>query len=519
MPVDPCLGIIAGGDENSEFWFPKTPQLNLGTRQALDDIRDKLDLCRRTHDTCRVTSAAQQQEAVARPKRLLEIDTARGQCRVISAAGSDTEYAALSYCWGTSQSMLTSNNLANLRSGVHPDFFSQTLQDAIKVVLGCNLSHLWVDAICIVQDDPQELAEEIQNMGDIYSGASFTIGAANSATSKQGFLRGTPRVAYPITLSNHDKTETLLIMSPHPDIFGTDADHPLHSRGWALQESYFSREYVHFGPHSVAVSCATTTTDSCGIVWGFDPVSSYSHPSDRFTYHREASPKDWGKMITAYSSRELTVPSDKLVAISAVVKDMARKLRYPRPENYLAGLWRQNLASWLLWEIQVLPRPHPARYRAPSWSWASVDGKVQVVWETSPELEIIDAKTSWTGPFSAVTGGFVVVRGLMMAVSDYTMTEDGKFRLLGLFGRLDAAEPELLANSAQRPQLWLLRGHEKFIREDEIRAYGATEDYIRGFALVLLENAGGQSYRRIGSFSYSEHVWWGWSAKRTVRIE
>src|SRR4051794_24470963 len=105
-----------------------------------------------------------------------------------------------------------------------------------------------------------------------------------------------------------------------------------------------------------------------------------------------------------------------------MAKDMAQRLQDPRPENYLAGLWRQNLAGGLLWEIEDQARPRPVYYRAPSWSWASVDDKVRAIMEKYPQLVFVDAATTWdttAGPFLAVTGGFVVVRGLMKAVSSY----------------------------------------------------------------------------------------------------
>jgi hypothetical protein len=83
----------------------------------------------------------------------------------VAAADQEVEYAALSYCWGTSQSMLVTSTLAELQSGVHPSYFSRSIQDAIKVVVRLGFRHLWVDAICILQDDPGDMAKEIQKNG------------------------------------------------------------------------------------------------------------------------------------------------------------------------------------------------------------------------------------------------------------------------------------------------------------------------------------------------------------------
>ncbi|KAK5662513.1 hypothetical protein OQA88_8425 [Cercophora sp. LCS_1] len=324
--------------------------------------------------------------------------------------------------------MLTSDTLAKLQSGVHPNFFSQSLQDAIKVVLACGLRHLWVDAICILQDDPSEMALEIQNMGDIY----------------------------------YDTNES--------------------------NKAYFSRRYVQFGLHSVTVECATTTTDSGGTAWGVN-----SNPPLRLTQPTtlETSPSDWDGVIQMYSSRRLTMPSDKLVAISAMAKDAARRLHDPRPENYLAGLWRQNLARGLLWEMKDDPQPRPTCYRAPSWSWASVDGKVDVATAdiSNYRLTVLDAATSWdtmTGPFSAVTEGFVLVRAQMMNISGCVVYKDWKIQFYDISGHLDAAEPSLLHDSDQRPSMWLVLGLEersrvatggipsdRYFEDDDVRVFGA----------------------------------------------
>jgi hypothetical protein len=154
----------------------------------------------------------------------------------VAAADQEVEYAALSYCWGTSQSMLVTSTLAELQSGVHPSYFSRSIQDAIKVVVRLGFRHLWVDAICILQDDPGDMAEEIQKMGEIYFGASFTIAASNSAASRDGFLSGTPRDAFPVSLLHENGNKTELMMIPKPDYSQMGYVHPLHTRGWALQE-------------------------------------------------------------------------------------------------------------------------------------------------------------------------------------------------------------------------------------------------------------------------------------------
>jgi len=75
--------------------------------------------------------------------------------------------------------------------------------------------------------------------------------------------------------------------------------------------------------------------------------------------------------ITAeYSACDLTMPDDKLIALSGIADEMLLVFK----DDYLAGNWRSQFPHILMW-TGGKSRPRPLR--APSWSWASVDGKIQ----------------------------------------------------------------------------------------------------------------------------------------------
>ena len=80
----------------------------------------------------------------------------------------------------------------------------------------------------------------------------------------------------------------------------------------------------------------------------------------------------WTKMLTEYSQRRLTNGGDKLVAINSIAQEMLKLL----PDLYIhfAGMWKFDLLRQLLWRPGNLSVSMPKEYRAPSWSWASVDG-------------------------------------------------------------------------------------------------------------------------------------------------
>jgi hypothetical protein len=138
---------------------------------------------------------------------------------------------------------------------------------------------------------------------------------------------------------------------------------------------------------------------------------------------RSPSPNEtlerWEKIVQQYSLRQLTYPLDKLPALSGLASHYARLT----DSHYLAGLWRENLGQLLLWspDPQIAPRPVAPHYRAPSWSWASIDGKLIMPIARStklPSLKVLEAHTTPSGldPFGAVTSGHLKVSGLMLQI-------------------------------------------------------------------------------------------------------
>lgn len=102
--------------------------------------------------------------------------------------------------------------------------------------------------------------------------------------------------------------------------------------------------------------------------------------TDRTIYTIQMS--DWQKVLINFCARDLSDPGDKLVAISGIAEEYSRLMRWPSTD-YFAGLWRQTLTTDLLWRHET-PLGVPQAYdhsdrrleRAPSWSWASVDGNI-----------------------------------------------------------------------------------------------------------------------------------------------
>jgi len=95
----------------------------------------------------------------------------------------------------------------------------------------------------------------------------------------------------------------------------------------------------------------------------------------------------WQSIVTEYSTRLLTEASDKLPALAGI----AQKFHELTGDQYLAGIWKESLLDHLLWRHESIEGHgpifrhfnrsetfgKPAKYRAPSWSWAAINGPVR----------------------------------------------------------------------------------------------------------------------------------------------
>jgi hypothetical protein len=123
---------------------------------ALSKVRGWFDEC---HAQQHIHNRCSPQIATTLPTRL--IDVGLEPCANIIKLRKSQElkngrYPALSYCWGTEQNFCTTNkSIADMEQGVPISLLPKGLQDAVMVTRALGLCFLWVDAICIIQDDPR----------------------------------------------------------------------------------------------------------------------------------------------------------------------------------------------------------------------------------------------------------------------------------------------------------------------------------------------------------------------------
>jgi hypothetical protein len=198
------------------------------------------------------------------------------------------------------------------------------------------------------------------------------------------------------------------------------------TRGWTFQEERLARRILLYGENKFFLDCRTLERAEDSDRHSLRPswVTSIAEgPIEEDEINLDDGVgggrwSHWQTLCTHYAHRKLTFPEDKLPAISGMASKVARKVQ----SDYLAGLWKNNLVHDLFWHPSE-PPTRPEKYRAPSWSWASLDGRFRwPSWsldasctECNMYCTILDAQTTPLGldPYGAVEDGFLKVQGIL----------------------------------------------------------------------------------------------------------
>lgn len=99
------------------------------------------------------------------------------------------KYICLSYCWGKSREFTTTRaTLEERKRQIMIANMPKTYQDAICMARELGVSYLWIDSLCICQDDVDDWERESAKMSSIYANAYLTIGASRARDSAGGFF-------------------------------------------------------------------------------------------------------------------------------------------------------------------------------------------------------------------------------------------------------------------------------------------------------------------------------------------
>lgn len=376
--------------------------------RCIDQIKSWIQECLH-HENCTYFGK------VPVPTRVIKVpkDSKQVPKLVVTSSQDYGEYVALSHTSDpkSETSKLTTLDLQQFQQGMDLTCLSQNFLDAIEITRRLGFEYIWIDALCTIQDDEDDRNKEASKVAKTYGLAALTISATAATDSHSGIFSDRHVHYSPMLGRNKDLCLRLNLLR-----WNWDIEHsPLETHGWAAQARMLSPRVLHFTKRQVVWECASEWYyEASGVPdkqYGsgqidhsyrkvvFQPIvndtlkrmlqlpgteevkaeassPSTDSPNTSDTKNNPTNSakrlKSWLQNISEYSGRSLPLPSDKLSAVAgiATITDNGTM------GVYLAGIWSKNIEFGLSWARQLSLLTRPAEYRAPSWSWASLDGKI-----------------------------------------------------------------------------------------------------------------------------------------------
>ncbi|KAI1325350.1 heterokaryon incompatibility protein-domain-containing protein [Xylariaceae sp. FL0255] len=318
------------------------------------------------------------------PARLLDLRQTDTVCLVETASmGEHPEYVALSYRWADGQNTCLRASYLSLHDQQPYSNFSICFQDVFRLCKAIGFKYIWIDALCIVQDDDSDKVRELSKMADIYMGSSLTV-CISDQDSTQGVLRR-PHGTHIYTTNVDSKSSTVYARQflRNEDLITQSV---WSSRGWTLQERALSSRKLILGRHKMTWECFEHRI-------GEDDLRVRVHHSTNEPINRcyrghlwddESPYSSWYAIIEEVTGREFTNPSDKIEAVAGLARQFSSSKTFPAGERYIAGLWAQDTLNGLAWKTVrhgsssgSLPSDSCMRPGTPSWSWTAGEGAVE----------------------------------------------------------------------------------------------------------------------------------------------
>lgn len=477
----------------------KLTEKHFGSEMSFDTIRNWLSSCEKTHGHPKCARSAEA-PLPRRIIEILGIhDDGSPFLKLRETFGESAKYIALSHRWGKKNPKTTKENLFQMYTGIAFENLPKTYQDAITCAQRLEVRYVWIDSLCIIQDSDEDWDQESAKMGDIYENAYLVVDAAGADGEERGFLeRSEEYSGIHLEKLGSEEASGIIVRKeiPHKTTWNSNdlnnigtrpkflGFNSTSSRAWCMQEVSLSRRTLSFYRFEVAWECHWEMACECGFLpepleisergsdrellsksssdtnedqarsnfrvtaqfmgtgllhFEFKPSCDCEYTQKPFAFlgTRESIFEEWRLMIIPqYTSRSLSVATDRLPALSAMAKVVANQDRSEAHEfpKYLAGVWRDDIQLGLLWsvpEAELLPEA----YIGPSFSWASVNRLVTYA-ITGPsfvkpsknggsashfgdiKIELLDAHVELLGsnPFGKVKSAYVRIRGLEIVV-------------------------------------------------------------------------------------------------------
>ncbi|KAK4096472.1 HET-domain-containing protein [Parathielavia hyrcaniae] len=311
------------------------------------------------------------------PPRLIHREKANGN--------ENMEYAALSYCWGRLLPLrTTTTTLAQFTQELPPLLIPATFAEAMMIARAAGIPYIWIDALCIIQDDMEDWQREAATMDRVYGGSQLTIAASHSPDSSAG--------CFPLTTAEGHSSRDALFRHRGSGRYvrfydGDVRDRPtldnrLSSRGWSLQEQLLSPRVVSCLQPEMHWQCHGSHEVENGLSFG--PVRDTERDARvPLRIPRMLQPQTttlspvrlraaWEKVVETYSGRSLTFEQDRIPAVAGIIRHFASVMS----DEPVLGLWKTTIARDMAWTRLWVRRPAkaPGDPLLPSWTWGACPG-------------------------------------------------------------------------------------------------------------------------------------------------
>ncbi|VUC32975.1 unnamed protein product [Clonostachys rosea] len=446
------------------------------------------------------------------PTRVLDVGFSDDMVKLIKTSAHDSgSYVALSYCWGNSLLNLTTTgaSLEARFAGIRLSEMPKTFQDAVTIARHLQIRYLWIDSLCIIQDDQDDWAREASRMKDVYSGAHLVIAADRSRDCTEGCFHvrdQLPSVVVKIPGTGIVRAKMLCPsdeLASHGRMFNSD---PLSQRTWALQERILARRVLHYTRKQMYFECneALLSESGCRIEGRFADL----HKLHRAGSSVEDALSSWEYLVGAISNRKLTNAADKLPAMAGLASMIGPLVG----GEYVAGLWSNALVKGLEWWSRPGSRSGGS---GPSWSWAGHEGPVSYF----PRKTVSAVKVeSWSVELANNQNVFGRVQEAWVRLSGPVV----RLQITGSSARISNRDPSLLAPHVRTPY----SKQDKIARLDHIeimrsgqwrnwdlhllgltkRDQGANKERGLGLVLAHIGDENGTQMSRVGWMSLDEEL-------------
>jgi hypothetical protein len=206
--------------------------------------------------------------------------------RLFEPINQRSPYLALSHCWGTHQNCITTqDNLPSRKADIPWVAIPQTFREVMQLAVKLGFRYIWIDSLCIVQDDAEDWEIQSSLMSEIYQHAVLTLAATSSTGDNVGcYTRNKHQIPdLEITLPDDIGACNIAVRKPLNHFDTQNAKglldrFPLLTRGWAFQERLLSSRVLHICESELVWECREKTSCECGgLAQDKSPGGTYHH--------------------------------------------------------------------------------------------------------------------------------------------------------------------------------------------------------------------------------------------------